>query len=229
MCAALRGHAAALLRAPAAQLSSNKPAASLAMLHGGPPAWCRDIVALEPHSSVLRMYHRGRAPELTIRPVDVEALHLSYLSGDGGTALYLHRTLVGSAALRFRRHYGGDAFRLFMAETMAPWLRAFSNSRWTVASDLEKFADAWRPQMEGHFPKEGMMHVAPPPSVPPVWPTAPPVNVAKAVPKAAPKPPPKKGLNIPYGNYSNITVVLRHFRGHLATEQRGVGDANVCP
>ena len=36
MCAALRGHAAALSWAPAAQSSSNRPAASLAMLHGGP-------------------------------------------------------------------------------------------------------------------------------------------------------------------------------------------------
>ena len=42
-------------------------------------------------------------------------------------------------------------------------------------------------------------------------------------------PPKKKGLNGPYGNYSNITVVLQHFGGHQATEQRGVSEVHVCP
>ena len=76
------------------------------------------------------------------------------------------------------------------------------------------------------------MHLPPPPRVPPVQPAAPVVAVAKVVPKVAPKPPPplrKKGLSVPYGSYSNIRVVLKHFRGHLATEQRGVSDVNVCP
>ena len=63
MCKLLRGHATALPRAPAAQSSSNRPAASLAMLHGGPRAWCWVIVALEPHSSALRMYDRGESTE----------------------------------------------------------------------------------------------------------------------------------------------------------------------
>ena len=76
MCAALRGHAAALPRARAAQSSSSRPVASLAMLHGGPRTWCCVIVALEPHTSALCMYDRGGAPELTIRLADQEALHL---------------------------------------------------------------------------------------------------------------------------------------------------------
>ena len=53
--------------------------------------------------------------------------------------------------------------------------------------------------------------------------------MAKAVPKAAPKPPPKKGLPQQYASYSNIRVVLRHFGGELATEQRGSKELNVCP
>ena len=40
MCRALQGHAAALPRAPAAQSSSNRPAASLALLHSVSRAWC---------------------------------------------------------------------------------------------------------------------------------------------------------------------------------------------
>ena len=40
MCKALQGQAAALPRAPAAQSSSNRPAASLALLHGVSRAWC---------------------------------------------------------------------------------------------------------------------------------------------------------------------------------------------
>ena len=54
-------------------------------------------------------------------------------SGDGGTALLMQGTLPGAAALRFGRNYGGHAFRLVMAETMAPWLRAFCGSLWTIA------------------------------------------------------------------------------------------------
>ena len=46
MCAAMRGHAAALPRALVAQASSNRPAASLAMLHCGLRARCWVIVAL---------------------------------------------------------------------------------------------------------------------------------------------------------------------------------------
>ena len=83
--------------------------------------------------------------------------------------------------------------------------------------------------MEGQCPAEGMLHLPRPPSVSPVRPAAPAVAVAKVVPKAAPKPPPKKGLPQQYGNYSNIRVVLRHFVGELATEQRGSKELNVCP
>ena len=53
MCRALQGHAAALPRAPAAQSSSNRPAASLALLHSVSRAWCWVVAALEPHSSAL--------------------------------------------------------------------------------------------------------------------------------------------------------------------------------
>ena len=99
------------------------------MLHGGPRAWCWVIVALEPHLSALRLYDRGEATELMLRPADLEAPHLSHLSSDGSAALYLQGTVVGLVAVRFRRQVGGDAFRLVMAENMAPWLRAFSTSR----------------------------------------------------------------------------------------------------
>ena len=155
MCRALQGQAAALPRAPAAQSSSNRPAASLALLHSGSRAWCWVGVALEPNSSALRLYDRGEGTVLTVRPADLEALHLGALSSDGGTALYLQGTVVGSAAMRFRRQSGGDALRLVMAENMGPWLRAFSTSRWKVEGDREKFADAWRRWMEDHFPVGG--------------------------------------------------------------------------
>ena len=103
MCRALQGQAAALPRAPAAQSSSNRPAASLALLHSVSRAWCWVVVALEPHSSALRLYDRGEGTVLTVCPADVEALYLGALSGDGGTALYLQGTVEGSAAMRFRR------------------------------------------------------------------------------------------------------------------------------
>ena len=144
MCRALQRHAAALPRAPAAQSSSNRPAASLALLHSVSRAWCWVVAALEPHSSALRLYDRGEGTVLTVRPADLEALHFSALSGDGGEALYLQGTVASAAATRFRRQSGGDALRLVMAENMGPWLRAFSASRWKVEGDREKFADAWR-------------------------------------------------------------------------------------
>ena len=144
MCRALQGHAAALPRAPAAQSSSNRPAASLALLHSMSRAWCWVVAALKPHSSALRLYDRGEGTVLTVRPADLEALHLSALSGDRGEALYLQGTVAGAAATRFRRQSGGHALRLVMAENMGPWLRAFSTSRWKVEGDREKFADAWR-------------------------------------------------------------------------------------
>ena len=112
------------------QSSSNRPAASLALLHSVSRAWCWIVAALEPHSSALRLYDRGEGTVLTVRPVDLEALHLSALSGDGGEALYLQGTVAGAAATRFRRQSRGDALRLVMAENMGPWLRAFSTSRW---------------------------------------------------------------------------------------------------
>ena len=81
-----------------------------------------------------------------------------------------------------------------MAKAMAPWFRAFCGSRWTVAGDREKFADAWRAWVEGRFPVEKMMHLPPPPSVPPVRPAARAVAVVMTVPKAGAKPPhPQKG------------------------------------
>ena len=149
-------------------------------------------MALEPHSSALRLYDRGEVTVLTVRPADLEALHLGALSGDGGTALYLQGTVAGSAVMRFRRQSGGDALRLVMAENMGPWLRAFSTSRWKVEGDREKFADAWRRWVEEQFPVGGMLHLPQPPGVPPVRPTAPPAAAARPAPKAAPKPPPKR-------------------------------------
>ena len=229
MCRALQGHAAALPRAPAAQSSSNRPAASLALLHSVSPAWCWVVAALEPHSSALRLYDRGRGKVLTVRPADLEALHLSALSGDGGDALYLQGTVTGAAATRFRWQSGGDALRLVMAENMGPWLRAFSTSRWKVGNDREKFADAWRRWVEEQFPVGGMLHLPQPPSVPPVRPAAFPAAAARPAPKAAPKPPPKRSPPPQYGAYANIRYVLQHFGGDLATEQHGSKTINVCP
>ena len=136
MCRALQGHAAALPRAPAAQSSSNRPAASLALLHSVSRAWCWIVAALEPHSLALRLYDRGEGTVLTVRTADLEALHLSALSGNGGEALYLQGTVAGGAATRFRRQSGGDALRLVMAENMGLWLRAFSTSSWKVVAPL---------------------------------------------------------------------------------------------
>ena len=188
----LRGQSAALPRVPAARASSNRPAASLAVLHCGSRAWSWVIVALEPPSSPLRMYHCGGVPELAIRPADLAALQLATLGGDGGTVLFLQGALVGATALRLRKSYGGDTFILVMAETMAMWLRAFSGSRWTVTGDKEKFADAWRWWVEDQFAVVGIMPLPPPLNVPPVPPTSAVVAVAKANRKAAPKPHPKK-------------------------------------
>ena len=229
ICRALQGHAAALPRAPAAQSSSNRPAASLALLHSASRAWYWVVAALEPHSSALRLYDRGQGTVLTVRPADLEALHLSALSGDGGDALYLQGTVAGAAATRFRRQSGGDALRLVMAENMGPWLRAFSTSRWRVEGDREKFADAWRRWVDEQFPVGGMLHLPQPPGVPPVRPAAPPAAAAKQAPKAAPKPPPKRSPPPQYGAYVNIRYVLRHFGGDLATDQRATKTINVCP
>ena len=227
MCRALQGHAAALPRAPAAQSSSNRPAASLALLHSASRSWYWAVAALEPHSLALRLYDRGEGTVLTVCPADLEALHLSALSGDRGDALYLQGTVAGAAATRFRRQSGGDALRLVMAENMGPWLRAFSTSRWKVQGDREKFADAWRRWVEEQFPVKGMLHLPQPPSVPPVRPAAPPG--ARQAPKAAPKPPPKRSPPPQYGAYANIRYVLQHFGGDLATDQRGTKTINVCP
>ena len=156
---ALQGQATALPKAPAAQSSSNRPAASLALLHGGSRAWCLVIVALEPHSSALRVYDCGESTALSVRPAVLEALHLGVLSSHEGTALYLQGTVVGSAAVHFRRQCGGDAFRLVVADYMAPWLRAFSTSSWKVEGDREKFADAWRRSVEEQFPVGGTLNL----------------------------------------------------------------------
>ena len=218
MCRALQGHAAALPRALAAQSSSNRTAASLALLHSVSREWCWVVAALEPHSSALRLYDRGEGTVLTVRPADLEALHLSALSGDGGEALYLQETVAGAAATRFRWQSGGDALRLVMAENMGPWIRAFSTSRWKVEGDREKFADAWRRWVEEQFPVEGMLHLPQPPSVPPVRPAASPAAAARPAPKAAPKLPPKRSPPHQYGAYANIRYVLQHIGGDLATE-----------
>ena len=186
MCRALQGQAAALPRAPAAQPSSNRPAASLALLHSVSRAWCWVVVALEPHSSALRLYDRVEDTVLTVRPADLEALHLGVLSGDGGAALHLQGTVTGAAATRFRRQSGRDALRLVMAENMGLWLRAFSTSRWKVEGDQEKFADAWRRWVEEQFPVGAMLHLPQPPSVLPVRPTAPPAAAAKPAPRQRP-------------------------------------------
>ena len=145
---------------------------------------------------------------LTVRPADLEALHLSVLSGDGGEALNLQGTVAGAAATRFRRQSGGDALRLVMAENMGPWLRAFSTSRWNVEGDREKFADAWRRWVEEQFPPGGMLFLPRPPSVPPVRTAASPAAAARLAPKAAPKPPPKRSPPPQYGAYANIRYVL---------------------
>ena len=187
------------------------------------------MAALEPHSSALRLYDRGEGTVLTVRPADLEALHLSALSGDGGDALYLQGTVAGAAATRFRRQSGGDALRLVMAENMGPWLRAFSTSRWKVEGDREKFAEAWRRWVEEQFPVGGMLHLPQPPSVPLVRLAAPPAAAVRQAPKAAPKPPPKRGQPPQYGGYANIRYVLQHFGGDLATDQRGTKTINVCP
>ena len=86
---ALQAQATALPMAPTAKSSSNRPAACLALMHGGSRAWCWVVVALEPHSSALRVYDRGESTALTVRPTYLETLHLGVLSGDGGTALNL--------------------------------------------------------------------------------------------------------------------------------------------
>ena len=229
MCKALQGQAAALPTAPAAQSSGNGPTALLALLHSVSRAWCWVVVALEPNASALCLYDRGEGTVLTVRPADLEALHLGALSGDGGTALYLQGIVVGSAAMRFRRQSRGDGLRLIMAENMGPWLRAFSTSRWKVEGDREKFADAWRRWVEEQFPVGGMLHLPQPPGVPPVQPAAPPAAAARPAPRAAPKPSPKRSPPPQYGSYANIRYVLRHFGGDLATEQRGSKVINVCP
>ena len=229
MCRALQGQAAALPRAPGAQSSSNRPAASLALLHSVSRAWCWVVAASEPHSSALRLYDRGEGTVLTVRPADLEALHLSALSGDGGEALYLQGTVAGAAATRFRRQSGGDALRLVMAENMGPWLRAFSTSRWKVEGDQEKFAESWRRWVEEQFPVGGMLHLPQPPSMPPVRPAASEAAVARLAPKAAPNPPPKRSPPPQYGAYANIWYVLQHFGGALAREQLGSKTINVCP
>ena len=186
-------------------------------------------MALELYSSALRLYDRGQGTVLTVRPADLEGLHLGALSGDGRAALYLQGTVAGSAAMRFCPQSRGDPLRLVMAENMGPWLREFSASRWKVEGNREKFADAWRCLVEEQFPVGGMLHLAQPPSVPPVWPAAPPAAAAKPAPKAAPKPLPKRSPPPEYGSYANIRYALQHFGDDRATEQRGSKAINVCP
>ena len=131
--------------------------------------------------------------------------------------------------MSFRRQSRGDALRLVMAESMGPWLLAFSTSRWKVEGDREKFADAWRRWVEEQFPMGGMLRLPQPPGLPPVRPAALPAAAARPAPKAAPKPPPKRSPPPQYGSYTNILYVLQHFGGELATEQRGSKVINVCP
>ena len=229
MCRALQGHVAAIPRAPAAQSSSNRRAASLALLQSVSRAWCWVVAALEPHSSALCLYDRGEGTVLTVLFADLEALHLGALSGEEVAALYLQETVTGAAATRFRLQSGGDSLRLAMADNMGPWLRAFSTSRWKVEGDREKLADAWRRWVEGQFLVGGMLHLPQPPSVQPVLPAASPAAAAKPAPQAAPKLPPNKNPPPQYGAYANIRYVRQHFGGDLATEQRGSKAINVCP
>ena len=114
MCAALHGYAAALPNVPAMKISSKRPAASLVILHYGSRAWCSVVAALEPHSSELRLFDGGGVQELVLRPADQEALHLGTLGSERNTTFSLMGTVVGAAALRYRRGYGGDAFHLVM-------------------------------------------------------------------------------------------------------------------
>ena len=150
-------------------------------------------MALEPHSFALRLYDRGEATELTVRAADLEAPHLSALSSDGSAALYLQGTVAGSAAVRFRRQYGGNAFHLVMAENMTPWPRAFSTSRWKIGGDRERFAYGWRRLLEEQFPAVGMVHLPRPPSVSPVRPAPPCGRCGESGPESSTKATPQEG------------------------------------
>ena len=138
---------------------------------------------MEAHSSALCMYDRGRVLRLAICPADLEALHLGTRSGDGGTTLLVQRTLRDAAALRAQRYYGGHAFRLVMARGVL-WLPVDRRRR---PVEVCRYV---APVGGGAISPERMMHLPQPPSVAPVRPTAPMVDVAKTVAKAAPKPPP---------------------------------------
>ena len=105
----------------------------------------------------------------------------------GNTTLSLTCTIGGVVAIRYRRSFGGDAVHVVMAQGVAPWLRAFATSRWTVTGDREKFANAWRGRLELQFSAAGMLHLPPPPDVPLIQLVALVVATAKAAPKAAPK------------------------------------------
>ena len=229
MCRALQGHVAALPRVPAAQSSSNRPAASLALQHSVSQAWCWVVAALEPHSSALRLYHRVEGTVLTVRPADLEALHLGALSGDKGG---------GAVPPRDRDGCGRDA--LPPAERRGCPPPSHGGEHWAVApgvlhvqvegrGQLGEVRRRLAPWVEEQFPVGGMLHLPQPPSVPPVRPAASPVAAAKRAPQAAPKPPPKRSPPPQYGAYANIRYVLQHFGGDLATEQRGSKAINVCP
>ena len=165
-------------------------------------------MALEPHCSALRVYYFGENTALMIYPADLEAVHLGVLSGDGGTALYLQGTAVGSTAVRFCRQSGGDALRPVMAENMAPGSQRSPRPGGRLRA-TGRTSPMRRRCVEEQFPVGRTLHLPQPPSVPPVGPAAPPAAVAKPVPNAAPRPPPKKGLTHQYGKYANIRYMLR--------------------
>ena len=228
MCRALQGQATALPKAPVAQSSSNRLAASLALLHGGSRAWCWVVVALEPHSSALRVYERGENTMLTVRSPTWKPC-TSVSSVATGARRCISR---GPGWARPRSVSAGRVEAMPYAwSRRRTWRRGSERSprpggrlRATRRSSLMRGAAGWR----SSFPWKGCCTCRNRPLCRRLGPQ-PPQPVAKAVLKAAPKPPTKKGLPDQYGNYTNIRYVLRHFGGELATEQRGSKELNICP
>ena len=114
MCRALQGQATALRRRrrrsrPATGLRPHLRCCTVGCGHGVGSLWRRAPLLSAACDD------RGESTTLTVRPADLEAVQLGVMSGDGGTALYLQGTVVGLAAVHFRGHCGGDAFRLVMA------------------------------------------------------------------------------------------------------------------
>ena len=215
MCRALWGQVTALPKAPAAQSFSDRPAATLALRVAGVVLGRCGAGAPLLGAARVRSWG-GHGTQDPPRRCGGPAPWWRR-SGGGGTAPCPQGTVVGSAAICFRRQSGGDALRLVVAENMGPWLRASSTSRWKVEGDREEFADAWRRWVEEQSPVGGMLHLPQPPNVPPA-------AVAKPVPKAGPKPPPKKSLPPPVRQLYQHTVraaALRRRTSHGASWVKG--------